>query len=527
MLRRTLLLTLAACGLTAAAEPLASIGLKITSTESNGKKKESPASLELHEGDDPEHAAFRFCAAHGLGGAELKGLADQLVAKIGSKHGDERAAALPRAGDLGSSDAHEKRGRTHAAKGRFTEAAVDFSRAGQHDKVTELARGLGHWEASTAHVAAEDWEAANAALEGAESAGPQMQASEALMARRAKVYFELGKFPAVTRTCGRVLRKASHRGNWRDGQPRLECARLGGLASLEMGDAPGAKKIMGVALRADPEASVKGLFGTVKKLTKLLKDANKWLDKSYNHRALEKIQAAEKLIKETLQLKTNRILAETSLLACRVESAIKHHELAIERCEDAEKFFGEAVEGLVTDPFKLIMVREKRADAHMNDNNYDEAVTDYRAALTMLEEADADRQRRNEMTNKWRRAQHEDKMWQEKRDHAKVLDLPVNINELQPKSRCKWLKKQHRKMVMKWHPDKAKGNKKRAVRKFSEVAEAATELDMQWNCSAKGRTAKREKAEDEAFKRKREAEERRKNGGRGRQQQQRWRRGPR
>ena len=36
------------------------------------------------------------------------------------------------------------------------------------------------------------------------------------------------------------------------------------------------------------------------------------------------------------------------------------------------KALGEAVEGLVTDPFKLIMVREKRADAHMNDNNYDE-----------------------------------------------------------------------------------------------------------------------------------------------------------
>ena len=44
-----------------------------------------------------------------------------------------------------------------------------------------------------------------------------------------------------------------------------------------------------------------------------------------------------------------------------------------------------------------------------------------------------------------------------RRDHKKVLDLPANINELNQKSKCKWVKKQHKAMVKKWHPDKAKG----------------------------------------------------------------------
>ena len=45
-----------------------------------------------------------------------------------------------------------------------------------------------------------------------------------------------------------------------------------------------------------------------------------------------------------------------------------------------------------------------------------------------------------------------------RRDHKQVLDLPVNLNELNKQSQCKWIKKQHKAMVKKWHPDKAKGN---------------------------------------------------------------------
>ena len=44
-----------------------------------------------------------------------------------------------------------------------------------------------------------------------------------------------------------------------------------------------------------------------------------------------------------------------------------------------------------------------------------------------------------------------------RRDHKRVLDLPDNIMELNKKSRCKWVKNQHKALAKKWHPDKAKG----------------------------------------------------------------------
>ena len=122
-----------------------------------------------------------------------------------------------------------------------------------------------------------------------------------------------------------------------------------------------------------------------------------------------------------------------------------------------------------------------------------------------------------------------------RRDHRKVLDLPENIDEVNQKSKCKWVRNQHKAMVRKWHPDKAKGrfvfaalacaytsicifnmskrvcgiettlsccctfvilwswhcwiehvmlgDKKRAARKFEEVSEAKQFLWEQFRCS--------------------------------------------
>ena len=87
-----------------------------------------------------------------------------------------------------------------------------------------------------------------------------------------------------------------------------------------------------------------------------------------------------------------------------------------------------------------------------------------------------------ELSHAFRHSQHKDKRWSEDRDHSVVLQLPVNINELGQKSRCMWVKKQYKLMAKKWHPDKAKGDKKRASRKMSEVAEAKKALVAQFQC---------------------------------------------
>lgn len=51
-----------------------------------------------------------------------------------------------------------------------------------------------------------------------------------------------------------------------------------------------------------------------------------------------------------------------------------------------------------------------------------------------------------------------------------VLELPVNMHQIAHDKQCTWVKKQHKVLARKWHPDKARGNKLRAVRKMREVA---------------------------------------------------------
>lgn len=37
---------------------------------------------------------------------------------------------------------------------------------------------------------------------------------------------------------------------------------------------------------------------------------------------------------------------------------------------------------------------------------------------------------------------------------AQVLELPVNLHELSADKQCEWVRKQHRKLARRWHPDK-------------------------------------------------------------------------
>ena len=74
------------------------------------------------------------------------------------------------------------------------------------------------------------------------------------------------------------------------------------------------------------------------------------------------------------------------------------------------------------------------------------------------------------------------KQWETQRDHAAVLELPSNLEQLAPEKRCVWLKRQHKKLARKWHPDKARGNKERAARKMREVSEAKEALVKRMSC---------------------------------------------
>ena len=135
------------------------------------------------------------------------------------------------------------------------------------------------------------------------------------------------------------------------------------------------------------------------------------------------------------------------------------------------------IKKLGPDARRKIEIHEARAIAHDKDRNYDEAVADLRAAIELTSKARMSRDKVQELETKLREAQESESKWNRlrDRDHVAVLDLPENIDEVKDlKRKCQWLKKNYRKMTVKWHPDRTKEttNEKRAGRKFDEVNKA-------------------------------------------------------
>jgi len=130
---------------------------------------------------------------------------------------------------------------------------------------------------------------------------------------------------------------------------------------------------------------------------------------------------------------------------------------------------------------------------------YDEAVNDFRAAFDLVPDDETEEKRA--LHQKLQQAMHQKNLWNggekdhrfnentgfpdgrpPERDHAKILQLPIDLEHRPKEVKCAWLKKQFKTLVRHYHPDKYKGNKKRAARKFKEVKEAKETISGQWNC---------------------------------------------
>ena len=300
----------------------------------------------------------------------------------------------------------------------------------------------------------------------------------------AKYYYDLkNKFSKVLEYCTKTLRATGVRGTWSETQDRSQCILLGTMAALELGDIASANKRVAVIFRSDPDNThsfIKPLYQKLKKMKKQLKKIDYDLDKGYNHRALEQLNDIMNTIK-TFNLTQPILKGKIQLLICKGLARIKKHEEALEVCGEAIELASltNSIEGLFLDPTKMADAYRARAEAYMADHDYSLAVKDYRSVM----EIETDYDRKNKAEDDHRQAKWKAKEWEEDRDHAAVLGMPVNYRDLNLPSQCAWLKKQHRKMVKKWHPDKRrKHNKKRAERKFAEVAEAKKVLSQQLNC---------------------------------------------
>ena len=102
-----------------------------------------------------------------------------------------------------------------------------------------------------------------------------------MLLRRAQVLAKQMKLAAVLRTCGRLLRGETHRGEWLASQPRTRAVFLGARAAIVVGDIKSAKKHLSIILKADPDHTrAKHVFGAVKKLGRFVSRAEKRIAKS-------------------------------------------------------------------------------------------------------------------------------------------------------------------------------------------------------------------------------------------------------
>ena len=140
--------------------------------------------------------------------------------------------------------------------------------------------------------------------------------------------------------------------------------------------------------------------------------------------------------------------------------------------------------------------------------DYDEAVQDFRAAFNLVPDPDEDdegdestAEEKRELHHKLQETIQQQEAWNggkfdqrfnehtgypqgrpPERDHAKILQLPIDLEERGKDIKCAWLKKQFKLLVRKFHPDKYKGNVKRAARKFKEVTDSKGHLSDVWDC---------------------------------------------
>ena len=239
-------------------------------------------------------------------------------------------------------------------------------------------------------------------------------------------------------------------------------------------------------------------------LLKLLDKAEKHLTKGYNHKALQALEEALLKLHGSL-FNTPKFRSRVLIKTCRARSEVRAHEKALSDCNDALEYLGQG-EGEGSggggggggrqtfmsgaEAAVLMEAYEARARAHFNDENYGESMKDYEQAIELQRQTPGQQrgtpeasERRNELHSKLHEAQNKQRMHsEERRDHAKVLELPVNIHEVNLKSKCSWLKKQHKKLAKKWHPDKHRGDKRRAARKMDEISAAKEALVKQWRC---------------------------------------------
>jgi len=304
-----------------------------------------------------------------------------------------------------------------------------------------------------------------------------------------------GNHKSALSAAGRLISKGASYTSWKNDEPRMIAATLGANAAMQLGLSANAISFYQTVLKFDPEQErARKQYRGLKKVVKLMDKAEEQIQKGYNKKASGFVDDCLSAMRG-LDVDSPLFRSKIQLKQCTILSGMGNHEEALANCDTAidQREKHDSVSDASKKESFLI-----RAEALLLDMDYDEAVQDFRAAFDLVPDDD---ETKRELHHKLQQTIRQQELWNggqkdqrfnehtgypdgrpPQRDHAKILQLPIDLDERGKDIKCAWLKKQFKVLVRKFHPDKYKGNKKRAARKFKEVKEAKEIISKAWEC---------------------------------------------
>ncbi|GMH96044.1 hypothetical protein TrST_g917 [Triparma strigata] len=324
---------------------------------------------------------------------------------------------------------------------------------------------------------------------------PGREKSVEILLMEARCHEMQGNHNSALSASGYLIQQAINHEKWVTGSPRMMAVTLGANAAMQLGMSDKALKFYQTVLKFDPEQEqARKQYRGLKKVIKLMNQAEEQIQKGYNKAASGLIDDCLSAMRG-LDVDSPLFRSKIQLKLCTILSNMDNHEEALSNCDSAVEIRSSS--SSVSDSAKkeAYLVR---AEALLLDMDFDEAVSDFRSAFDLVPPDSDEKRTLNQKLHSSMQQQDawnggkKDHFYNEhrgfpdgkppERDHIKILQLPVNLEEHDKAVKCKWLKKQFKTLVRKFHPDKYKGNKKRAARKFKEVTDSKEHLSKQWEC---------------------------------------------
>jgi len=326
---------------------------------------------------------------------------------------------------------------------------------------------------------------------------PNFDKSVEVLLIEARCYELRGNYKSALSAAGRLIQKAASYDPWVNDSPRMMAATLGANAGMQLGLSDNAVSFYQTVLKFDPEQErARKQYRGLKKVIKLMNKAEEQIKKGYNKAASVHVDDCLSAMRG-LDVDSPLFRSKIQLKQCTILSGMGKYEEALNNCDSAVELRSGNDSVSPTSQKEAHLIR---AEALLLDMDYDEAVSDFRVAFDLV--PDDDKEQKRELNHKLQSTMRQQEAWNggkqthqynehtghpngmpPQRDHAKILQLPIDLDERSTDIRCAWLRKQFKTLVRKFHPDKYKGtNKKRAARKFNEVKEAKEIIAKQWSC---------------------------------------------